>query len=217
VLALGWVLIVGGPLRAAWQRADGDMQGWREFPKVFALTYVLSVLTFFTIYANPFVHTLAASTWPYSGEVSQSLGVSAFLIQPALLMGIVLFGLRRWTLPFGTLTLMLLINTALLSLLHDQYILIPSAALAGLLADGLFWLVRPSAERLTAVRLFAFAVPAILYALYFLTLLLTTGIAWSTHLWAGAIVLAGVVGLLLSYLVAPPVAPMEHGAPQPRR
>ncbi len=218
VLALGWVLIVGGPLRAAWQRADDDdVQGWMGLPKVFGLTYVLSVLTFFTIYANPFVHTLAASTWPGSGEVSQSLGVSAFLIQPALLMGIVLFGLRRWRLPFGTLTLMLLINTALLSLLHDQYVLIPSAAFAGLLADGLLWLLRPSADRLTALRLFAFAVPAILYALYFLTLLLTTGIAWSTHLWAGAIVLAGVVGLLLSYLVAPPAAPIEHRAPQPLR
>jgi hypothetical protein len=46
--------------------------------------------------------------------------VSAFLIQPALLMGIVLFGLRRWMLPFGMLTLVLLLNTALLSLLHDQ-------------------------------------------------------------------------------------------------
>ena len=30
------------------------------------------------------------------------------------------------------------------------------------------------------------------------------GIVWSTHLWAGAIMLAGVVGLLLSYLMPPP-------------
>jgi len=102
-------------------------------PKVFGLTYARSVLTLFTIYANPFAYTLAASTWPGSSEVSQSLGVSAFLIQPAPLMGIVLFGLRRWTLPF-VMTLMLLINTALLSLLPDQYVLIPSAAFAGLLS-----------------------------------------------------------------------------------
>jgi hypothetical protein len=102
-------------------------------PKVFGLTYALSVLTLFIIYANPFAYTLAVSTWPGSSEVSQSLGVSAFLSQPALLMGIVLFGLRRWTLPF-VMTLMLLINTALLSLLHDQYVLIPSAAFVGLLS-----------------------------------------------------------------------------------
>ena len=104
----------------SWQRADDYVPGWMGLPKVFGLTYVLSVLTVFTIYANPFVDTLAASTWPDSGEFSQSLGVSAFLIQLALLMGIVLFGLRCWMLPFGMLTLVLLINTALLSLLHDQ-------------------------------------------------------------------------------------------------
>lgn len=214
VLALGWILIVGGPLRASWQRADDDAQGWMGFPKVFALTYVLSVLTFFTIYANPFVHTLPARTWPDSGEVSQSLGVTAFLIQPALLMGIVLFGLRRWTLPFGTLTVMLLINTALLSLLHDQYVLIPSAVFAGLLADGLLRLLRSSAERLIALRLFALTVPMVLYGLYFLTLLLTSGVAWSTPLWAGSIMLAGVVGVLLSYVAAPPPAPGDIGSEQ---
>ena len=117
----------------SWQRADDYMQGCMGLPKVFGRTYARSVLTLFTIYANPFAHTLAVSTCPGSSEVSQSLGVSAFLSQPALLMGIVLFGLRRWTLPF-VMTLMLLINTALLNLLHDQYVLIPSAAFVGLLS-----------------------------------------------------------------------------------
>ena len=86
------------------KRADDYVQGWMGLPKVFGLTYVLSVLTVFTIYANSFVHTLATSTWPDSGEFSQSLGVSAFLIQPALLVGIVLFRLRRWMLPFTPAT-----------------------------------------------------------------------------------------------------------------
>ena len=54
----------------SWQRADDYVQGWMRLPKVFGLTYVLSVLTVFTIYANPFVHTLAASTWPDSSEFS---------------------------------------------------------------------------------------------------------------------------------------------------
>jgi hypothetical protein len=124
-MLIATLLLAGTLLRnrlrgCSWQRADDYVQGWMGLPKVFGLTYVLSMLTVFTIYANPFVHTLAASTWPDSGELSQSLGVSAFLIQPALLMGIVLFGLRRWMLPFGMLTLVLLLNTALLSLLHDQ-------------------------------------------------------------------------------------------------
>jgi hypothetical protein len=39
---------------------------------------------------------------------------------------------------------------------------------------------------------------------YFAALAATQGIAWTPHLWLGAIVFAGVAGWLLSYLVLPP-------------
>ena len=51
----------------------------------------------------------------------------------------------------------------------------------------------------------AAGVPMVLYALYFLDVFLTGTVTWSTHLWAGSIVLAGVVGLLLSMLVSSPL------------
>jgi hypothetical protein len=63
--------------------------------------------------------------------------------------------------------------------------------------------------------LFAFAVPAILYLFYFLNLAIVeplrfqSGISWSVHFWAGSIVLAGITGFLLSYVVFPPLTPME--------
>ena len=215
MLAFGWVLIVGGPLRAAWQRTnEAPTTGWAaQFPKLFALTFILSVFTFFTVYVNPFAHVLAAGGRPeVQNEFGKALGVAGFLLQPALLMGLLLLALRRWTLPFGSLTLVITLNTALLSVMHDVYFLIPFAALAGLLSDTLLRFARPSAEQPAMLRIFAFAVPAMLYALYFLALLLTVGIAWSTHLWAGVIVLAGVVGLLLSYLVVPPYQSAVRGA-----
>jgi hypothetical protein len=55
-----------------------------------------------------------------------------------------------------------------------------------------------------ALRLFAFAVPVSYYAFYFAALKVTQGLGWSVHLWTGSIVLAGVIGLLLSYLIIPP-------------
>jgi hypothetical protein len=45
---------------------------------------------------------------------------------------------------------------------------------------------------------------------YFLALRLTEGIWWSVHVWAGAIVLAGLVGWLVSYLVVPPLGPQTE-------
>jgi hypothetical protein len=38
----------------------------------------------------------------------------------------------------------------------------------------------------------------------------THRIIWSIHLWLGSCVMAGIVGLVLSYLLAPPQGPVEH-------
>jgi TolB protein len=136
--------------------------------------------------------------------VRQSLGAASIIVQAALLMGILLLGLRGGTLPVGSLTLILTLNAALMSVVQDQYRLIPAAIVAGLLGDLVLWRLRPSLERPGSVRLFAFAVPVIFYFCYMLTLQLTSGIGWSIHLWLGTIAVAGIVGVLLSYLVLPP-------------
>jgi hypothetical protein len=88
--------------------------------------------------------------------------------------------------------------------------LIPVAAIAGLAAGGLLYQLKPSVARVRALRLFAAAVPLIWYSVYFLALRLTEGIWWSVHMWAGAIVLAGFVGWLASYLVVPPLGPQTE-------
>lgn len=219
LLAVGWVLIVSGPLRAAWNRSDAAARtpAATILPALLALTWMLSVFIFFTAYANPFGETMAAIAGrSVQTDVEQALSIVGFLVQPALLMGLVLLALRRWTLPFGSLTLLLTLTTTLVAVLHDQYGLIVVAVLAGLLSDLVLRWLQPTAERPLALRIFAFAVPAILYTLYFGALALTDGIAWTIHLWAGAIVLAGVVGLLLSYVAVPPAAPAIEPAAETR-
>ncbi|MGH9896547.1 MAG: hypothetical protein ACREA0_32020, partial [bacterium] len=61
--------------------------------------------------------------------------------------------------------------------------------------------LKPSAAKPQAMHLFAFTVPTIYYALFFLVLVWMRGIGWSAHLWMGSIVLAGVTGWMLSYLL----------------
>lgn len=221
LLALGGVLIASGPLRAAWRRpADGSA----PLSALLSLAITLSMLMFFTAYANPF-----GIPWPDrqfdiskfdfsgvssvlgSGAVSTAteglgrvLGVTNILLETGLLMGAVLLAMRRWCLPFGAVTLIFTLDVALAVLPHGYYLFIPVALLAGLAGDLLLRYLKPSAERPGALRVFAFAVPVILYALYFLVLTVTGGVSWSVELWAGAILLAGTVGLLLSYLQLPP-------------
>jgi hypothetical protein len=219
LLALGGALIVTGPLRALWQRCATQKLDWVSGgPAVISLLYLLSSLNFFTQYAHPFANTLAARdtlNTAGSGGYYQVIGVASVLLQTALLLGPILLVLQRWQLPFGSLTMLFAANTALVCLMVNEHALatgplplIIVGLLAGLLADGLLVLLQPGPERVAALRWFAFLAPASLYALYFLALqLLGGGIWWTVHLWTGAIVLAGVVGWLLSFLVAPPASP----------
>ena len=126
-----------------------------------------------------------------------------------------LLTVRRWgwRLPRGSLTLVFTLNAGLMGCMRDQPGLIPVALLAGLAADGLLRQLRPSVSRVRALRRFAAGVPLLWSSVYFLALHLLHGIWWSVHVWAGVIVLAGLVGWLVSYLVVPPPVPTaEHGS-----
>jgi hypothetical protein len=217
-LALGGTLIMSGPLRAAWRRSsgqNGDLRGWAELlPMLLSLTFVVSLWSFMTQFAHPLVDPWAAKgVRPRTQQfpmLRQSFGVVSILFQSGVLMGPVLLLISRRRLPLGSLTLVFALNAILMSFMHDQYRFIPAAALAGIAADLLLRWLRPSAVRSQALRWFAFAVPAIYYALYFVAIIMTQGLDWSVHLWTGSIVLTGLVGLLLSYLIIPPA----HAPPQ---
>jgi hypothetical protein len=214
VLALGGGLMVTGPLRAGLRRQGRAGQSWiARMPLVLSLTLLVSLLTFFTEYASPYGTTwvthAAATGTSGAAFLYQSVGLAGFLVQPAVLMGPVLYVLRRGPLPLGGLTLVLSVNVALMAVIHDKYLapgpapLIGAAVLAGLLGDTLLTWLRPSAERLAQFRAVAFAIPAVQYLLYFGAVTWWSRVTWSVHLWTGAVVLAGAVGWLLSHLAVP--------------
>lgn len=206
VLALGLGLIASGPVRAAWRRPE-PASGWTvQGPMVLALTSTLSVLTFFTEYAHPLVYAAAGRGHPYGG--AEGLGVASVLLQTWLLVAVVLLAARIGKLPRGGLTLIVALNAAAMGFLNFSggypLALVVGAGVGGLLVDVLYARLHPSATTPIAWRLFAFGLPATVYLCYFLSLMLTEGIAWSIHLWVGSIVLAGLAGWLLSYLLLLP-------------
>jgi hypothetical protein len=98
------------------------------------------------------------------------------------------------------MVLMFTLNGPLMGVFTDQYVLALPMLGAGLSADILRWWLNPSAERRGRFSPFAFIVPVLLYALYFLALQLTIGIEWTIHLWLGSIFMAGLIGLFMSFL-----------------
>lgn len=132
------------------------------------------------------------------------MGIAGILIQTGLMVGVILLAVRRWSLPFGSLTVLLGVSSLLTVSVHEEWKLLPFTLLSGLAGDVLVKWLKPSAARAVAFRWFALSLPVSFYMFYFATLALTGGIWWTVHLWVGAIGLAGIVGWLLSYAFVPP-------------
>ncbi len=208
LLAFSGVFMITGPLRAAWVR-PAAAKGWPALgPLVFSTLALLSIFTFFTTYAHPFDYNLA-SAWEAERPVwlSQSLGLSALLLQAALLSALVLLLVRRFTLPFGALTVIAGGNSLLMAVFQDRYELAFAAVIAAFLADILYAILRPSAANRIAFYTFAAALPMLLSGSYMVAVGLTNGLAWTMPLWTGAIVLTGFTGLLLAALLTASAAP----------
>lgn len=210
MLALGIFLIMSGPLRAAWRRADPKTNTiLSHWPMLVSLGFTLLILTFFTFPLHPFLYRWASTSFVdpnnQQHEVYIMIGLGSILLQSAILMGCVLFALRRWLLPFGSVTLILLLNTIALAGIKGftdmQFVSV--ALITGLLADVLILTLKPSLQNVMGLRFIAFIVPTVLYFLYFISLHLNGGVWWTVPFWSGSAVLAGVVGALLSYVLVP--------------
>jgi hypothetical protein len=210
LLGLGVGLVVTGPLRAAWQR-PGHSPQWRAIaPALLSLSALISTLTFFMMFSHPIFSTTGGRLhYEFNNQVGQVAGVLGLLIVGAILVAPVLVVVRRWRLPLGSLTLVWGVNTVAMTMVGYQYrytLWIAAAMiLAALILDiGLVYLL-PRLDAKIGFRLFAFLAPTLPFSAYYLVLLALEGTRWSVHLIAGSVALAGMVGWLLSYLVAPPV------------
>jgi hypothetical protein len=217
-LAFGGTLVITGPIRAAWRRAvPQSEQGWKTLlPLVLSLIATLMVFTFFTEFAHPFSHlgtivqpggNAATVVQPVTNTL-KSFGAADILLEATLLIGFLLLAVSRWRLPLGSMTLLFALYATGLAVLNNQYQLIPGVVAAGIVADILLRVLRTTTSR-AELRIFAFLAPLVLYLLFFLTLQITASISWSIHLWLGSCVMAGIAGLMLSFLIAPPRGPAD--------
>lgn len=228
LLIVGLILIVSSPFRAAWLSDDaaGDAPTLRAFlPALLSLTMVAAFIIFINMYlwAPSAVHHNARfitywnqAQWGDAGQVASDYAMqenlAAILISNAFLIAPVLLLLRRWQLPFGSVTILWTLVTLLMGAMFETLwrrpMLVGVVVVAALIADVLIRRLHPWASRPNAFRLFAFVAPVVLWALHFAAVaLFQGGEGWSTELWAGITVMAGLTSLGLSILVLPPALP----------
>ncbi|MCY4146599.1 MAG: hypothetical protein OXE95_09690 [Chloroflexi bacterium] len=215
-LAVAGLMIVTGPIRAAWQRRGGET--WSDLlPAVLSLTCITSIFLFFVAFAAITSSTaMLTGSRPASTRLIDGLGVVGFLLHSNILLGVLLLATRRWRLPVGTATLIFVGSAALMTWLRVQhnkeFLFVLSALAVGLLADWL--LQRGALETVAGTRLFSIVIPFAysLGALIVVEILGASvwgaeGLWWLIHMWLGVPVMAGAFGYGLSLLMRPPAAP----------
>lgn len=214
ILAVGGVMMMSGPLRTAWRKsaAQAHEMPWRALPSLF---FVVGVFTFFTQFSNAFSHPeVFVGKAPVGDTYFSDVALISYVLIPTMvLMSAIIITVLRWKLPVGSLTLLLAGNSTLMLLMtwgysHEQWQVLIAALMGGILADMLLIVLRPSVERVRELRWFSFLVPASLFLIYFLSLILTQGIWWNSNMWLGMIFFSGIIGLGLSWL-AVPLYPLE--------
>lgn len=210
VLAIGAGLMITGPLRSVWQQASS---GWRElFPAIMSVTLLVSLVTFFAQLidmpsAFPLTNTPVAEFDDYYFSV---IAITQLMVTPLILLGGVLFMVRRWRLPAGAITFIITLNYFAMYWMigdYDTPATIVGVVLAGLLLEGLYNGWRLDGSRPGYIYAFSFLFPFLLVGGYMTSLLLTTTIWWQIHMWAGVPVYVGLFGLLLGFLFVPPTNP----------
>ena len=217
VLAAGGILFGSAPLRAAWHRSNhGTLHGWRDlFPAILSVTMLYSLIAFFTQYAHPLSnpHMLVLSRYPeYMRDLN---GLFSTLLPTTLIISLLLLLLRSWKLPFGSVTLFLMLPFTLMYFMRIRasewfWFVLPITLGIGLLADWYIQRFDPSVVNMRALRWFCFGLPFVLFLSIYVAMLLVIGFLWTIHMWLGVSFVAGGLGVLISYVfVPPPGAPVR--------
>lgn len=201
MLGVGGVLFLSSPLRSTWQR-EGTPTGLGMVPALVSATLALSLFVLFASLLNP-----ATNPAVFSNDFfARQIGVAGFMIFPGLLVAVALHMARRFELPPGGVTLLFAgpaLISAAVGVETGSVLLVAAFLVTGLVGDLLVRLVPPTGGLST--RLFGTAVGLAFGGSYLAIAILAVDhpVAWSVHIWTGAVVLSALSGLVMSFVAVP--------------
>jgi hypothetical protein len=210
LLFLGIFVFASGPIRAevARQRRGEPLTFVRLVPLVLSVVATLSAITFPTFLYLPLVGKPSALQIQRVDQ-GATLGVLGVFLETAITMGVVLWIVRRVSLPPGSLTLIFGLYCLLTMLATRIPIFLPIWLIVGALSDVALVVLKPSSGGTWRFRAFATVVPLLMWSVYY-TFFIVTGIGggvWFTgYIWTGSIVEAGVIGYVIAFLMTSPSA-----------
>jgi hypothetical protein len=216
LLFVGGMIAMLSPFRSAWHSRE-EVLGW---PSLIAITNVVAGVVFFFGFAILFNRNWSAfdfdtfvtigegvdpALWESLAEDIEVRGVSAALFTTLVLIPPVLLLLRRWRLPFGTVTFIFGVVATLSSAIENlsTWHLAAAAVGAGLVADWIIVAGRSWSSTRTH-RTVATVTPLVLLVGTYAAVEARVGIGWPPELLLGTICFACLSGFVLSYMMLPP-------------
>jgi hypothetical protein len=206
-LFAGIFVFASGPIRAevARQRRGESLALTRLVPFVLSMVATLSAITF------PFFSSLPLVGKPWALQIQRTdqgapLGVLGVVLETAIMMGILLWIVRRCVLPPGTITLIFVLYSLLTVVATRIPIFVPIWLIVGILSDVAMVVLKPSSGDVWRFRLFGAVVPVLMWSVYYVFFIVTGiggGIWFTGYVWTGSIVEAAVVGYALAFLMTP--------------
>jgi hypothetical protein len=204
-LFAGIFLFASGPIRAevARQRRGEPMTVTRVMPLVLSVVATLSAMTFPTFAYLP----LIGKPWALQIQrVDQgaTLGVLGVVFETAITMGVLLWIVRRISLPPGSITLIFGLYCLLTMLVTRIPIFLPIWLTVGVLSDVAMVVLKPFSGDVWRFRTFAVVVPLLMWSVYYVFFIVTGiggGIWFTGYIWTGTIVEAGIIGYLIAFLL----------------
>lgn len=223
-LIVTMMLIITTPLRSAWNAPDVGARPslGRLLPALIGLAFATTLVSLFLSYGDAMQYRPQGIVQAFSmlqdsgagqrGAGPQPVGPGAervavaMVVTNVVMLSPVLFLVRRWLLPFGSVTLMYTIMVLMpgaLTGFRNVPILLSFVA-AGFVSDLLIRRLRPSGERRAAYWAFAGLSAFVTWSSYLgVASAAGGGLPAVPELWTGAPIVAGLIGLVLGVLFLP--------------
>lgn len=226
LLFAGAAALVSAAVRSGWYapRFYPRVASFRQFfPVLLSLTLVTCVAAFMFQWLSAVIDwtpSLQLGRMPPSlaadirvRDTAEFAAVARVLATTVILFAPLLLALRRWHLPFGSATFLIVAVWLSMSALttFDLGATIAAAFVGGLLFDAVIAVTRPDATRTLGYRLSALLVPFVMWSAYFAILWTVYDVKWPLDLVLGTIGLAAISSVLLSYVAISPAVPVSVG------
>ena len=230
LLAIGMFLMLSSPLRAGWSSAGTQNPKLKQFvPTLWSIVLTASMfffafnyMSFFigdtpTVQAEEFREVLGAGVsddLAFSiNEQLRVLGLLMISLTSLGLVGFALFTLRRWRLPFGSLTAVFFLTANFDNAVWEYRFgwVVVAALVGGLAGDIYIRLFDPRPSNPTAWRAFPLAVLAPMWLTYYLIMKVVYEMNWPAEMWTGSIITSILMATLLAFAMVPFRNPVPGG------